>query len=104
MALTNIQSSVTPTAASIQINIPNSSAAGEVMYTVPTGRKFVGNFQSTANGGTILVNGVYIYCYTGGSTNVTAAGSLTTYTLLAGTVVKENATNTSAIFGIESAA
>ncbi len=91
--------------APIQIAIPNGTAANEIMYTVPAGRKFVGRIWNTQNGSSTRINTTYVYTYVGQSTYVTQVGAFWEYYLLAGTVIREGGTgNTTSILGIESAA
>ena len=98
--LQNIVSSATGTAPK-QIAIPNTAAAGATMYTVPTGRKFIGRFTTTSNSQPTKINGVNIYPYYGSSTSVTQSGALGEWTLVAGTVVTENTANQTTIVGVE---
>jgi hypothetical protein len=84
-----------------QIAISNTASAGATMYTVPTGRKFIGRFTTTSTGQPTKINGVNIYPYYGGSTAVAQAGALGEWTLVAGTVVSENTSNQTTIVGVE---
>ena len=86
----------------IQITIAATSTANAVMYTVPTGRKFIGRIGNTTSGYGTYVNSALIPFFQGsGGTNPTAA-ALFELTLLAGTVIKEQAANSTYIYGVES--
>ena len=103
MALINTQNSTLAAKAPVQISIQNSTPAQAVMYTVPTGRKFVGHITNSYQSGGCYINSMQLSCYYGNATAVAAAWSLNQITLLGGTVVKEGATaNSTSILGVES--
>lgn len=101
MLLSQISTSSVSSSTAKQITIPSTSEAGAVMYSVPTGRKFVGNIFNQNNGYSTNINGVTMYCYHGSSSYVAQAGALHVFTLLSGTVVKEVTANSSYIIGVE---
>ena len=105
MALINTSTSgVTAASPPIQITIePLASIGGQVLYTVPDGRKFVGRIFNSNIGYITYINKAYINAHVGSGANTPTAPALCEYTLLAGTVIKEGSGNT-CIIGIESAA
>lgn len=92
----------TSSSSPIQISINNTALAAAVMYVVPVGRKFVGYIGNITAGNRTQINAAFVSTYQGNATSVISAGALWTYTLLAGTVIKEVTASSSYIIGVES--
>lgn len=88
MALTKL-----PTISAVVVSLPPkqiaavSSTSGQVMYTVPTGRKFIGCVSANSGNTWVGINGVQLsLCSSNGSTNQ-FFNHEATRTFVAGTVV-----------------
>jgi hypothetical protein len=84
-----------------QIAVAGSNTAGTVLYTVPTGRKFIGSFAPQTANCYIVINGiVLVLSQLGTSGSVTAAIPVT---LVTGTVITTfGTTSACGLFGVES--
>lgn len=88
----------TTTAAATAKQIVVNVNSGSVVYTVPTGKTFIGSYTSTAASGSIYINGVLVYANLSGTPNGPCFPI--PLTLVAGTVVTGNSSQGS-IFGVE---
>lgn len=86
-----------------QINILNNIAANTTMYTVPSGRKFVGRIFNTSSNASTYIDNTAVYAnYSNPQGYLAAAASRVVWTFLPGTVIREGTSgSTSQLIGIE---